>query len=305
MNITVLGAGAMGMLFGGYLSQHNAVWLLDVDRDRVAKICRDGVSVREKDGGDRVFRPNAVTDSAGLPAMDLILVFVKSMYTRDALQKNRNLIGADTYLMTLQNGAGHEATLLEFADREHVIIGSTQHNASVIANGHTNHGGAGTTSIGLLDGNSRVLEPLAKNFTECGFACKVCDDVKRQIWTKLFTNTAASALTAVLQCPLGFICEDPYAHALMTELCREAVRVANAEGAAVFDEAEAILGVETVCKNAPNGYTSIYADVRDGNRTEVDTISGSVVDAARRLHIAVPYHEMIVALIHAMENKRR
>ena len=64
-------------------------------------------------------------------------------------------------------------------------------------------------------------------------------------------------------------------------------------------------GVETVCKNAPNGYTSIYADVRDGRRTEVDTISGSVVDAAHALGVSVPCHEMIVSLIHALERRPR
>lgn len=293
------------MLFGGYLSQHNDVWLLDVDQNRISKIIADGVTIREQNGEDRIFYPHAVVDSTGLPEMDLVLIFVKAIFTEDALNKNRGLIGGNTYLMTLQNGAGHEATLLQFADREHVIIGSTQHNASVIGNGHTSHGGEGESSIGLLNGKSEAIEPIAENFTACGFVCRTSSDVQKQIWTKLFTNTSASSLTAVLQCPLGFIYDDPYAHELMTRLCREAVRVANAEGIAVFDEEEAIAGVEAVCRNAKNGYTSIYTDIKNGNRSEVDTISGSVVAAARRLGVPVPYHEMVSALIHALENKAR
>lgn len=303
MKIAILGAGAMGMLFGGYLSQENSVWLLDVDQGRVDKINADGVAVREKDGTDRVFRPAAVTDSAGLPVMDLVLVFVKSMFTLDALNKNRALIGPDTYLMTLQNGAGHEAKLLQFTDRAHVVIGSTQHNASVLDNGRTFHGGAGITSIGLLDGGSETVGHIAESFTACGFSCVTSSDVKRQIWTKLFTNTAASALTAVLQVPLGFLYDDPHARFLMGELCREAVMVANAEGIAHFNEAEVIQGVEAVCRNAKDGYTSIYADIRDGRRTEVDTISGSVLEAAKAMGLSVPYHEMVVKMIHALEDK--
>lgn len=111
LRIMVLGAGAMGMLFGGYLSEQNEVWLLDVDSSRVDKINADGVLIREPDG-DRTFRPKAVTSAAGLRTMDLVIVFVKAMYTVDALFCNRSLIGEDTYLMTLQNGAGHEAKLL-------------------------------------------------------------------------------------------------------------------------------------------------------------------------------------------------
>lgn len=303
MKISILGAGAMGMLFGGYLSQNNEVWLLDTDRRRIDQIISDGVTVREKDGTERRFYPHGIAESAGLPQMDLVLVFVKSMFTLAALSQNRGLIGENTYLMTLQNGAGHEANLLQFADRAHVIIGSTQHNASVLGGSHTCHGGAGETSIGLLDGGSEALAGIAENFSSCGLQCVTSDDVKRQIWTKLFTNTAASALTAVLQVPLGFLSEDPYAHQLMVALCKEAVAVANAESGAEFDEAKVIAGVEAVCRNAKEGYTSIYADIKNGCRTEVDTISGSVVEAAHRLNVSAPYHEMLVSLIHALENR--
>ena len=303
MKIAVLGAGAMGMLFGGYLSRKNEVYLVEVNEDRVKFINENGVRIREKDGGDGLYYPKAVSGTDGLGQMDLVIVFVKAMFTVDALKGNRGLIGPDTYIMTLQNGAGHEGKLLQFADEKHVVIGSTQHNSSVIENGYVNHGGSGMTSIGLPGGGSEVLEPVAEAFTSCGFDCVTSNEVKKQIWTKLFTNTAASSLTAVLQVPLGYIYSDPSAHELMIKLCREAAAVANAEGFASFDENEVIAGVETVCKNAPNGYTSIYADIRDGRRTEVDTISGSVVDAAKALGVPVPCHEMIVALIHAMERR--
>ena len=305
MKIAVLGAGAMGMLFGGYLSRRNDVFLVEVNEDRVRQINESGVLIREKDGSDGRFFPKAVSKTDGLGQMDLVIVFVKAMFTQDALSSNRGLIGKDTYLMTLQNGAGHEARLLPFTDEKHIIIGSTQHNSSIIENGHVNHGGAGLTSIGLPGGGSEVLQAIAENLTACGFECVTSNEVKKQIWTKLFTNTAASSLTAVLQVPLGFIYSDPAAHELMVKLCKEAVAVANAEGFARFEEADVIAGVETVCKNAPNGYTSIYADIRDGRRSEVDTISGSVVEAARRLGVSVPCHEMIVSLIHALERRPR
>lgn len=293
------------MLFGGYLSEHNDVWLIDIDQNRIDYINANGVAVRENTGEDKLFRPSAVTNSADLGEMDLVLVFVKSMFTVSALATNKRLIGPNTYLMTLQNGAGHESKLLQFADRAHVIIGSTQHNSSIIANGYVNHGGSGQTQIGLLSGDSSRLEPIAQSFSACGLACSTSADVKRQIWTKLFTNTAASSLTAVLQVPLGFIHEDTNAHKMMEALAREAATVANADCGGGFDEAEVVEGVDAVCRNAPDGYTSIYADVKKGARSEVDTISGSVVETGKRLGIATPYHEMVVDLIHAMENRNR
>lgn len=302
MKIAILGAGAMGMLFGGLLSQKNQVWLMDVDADRVRKINADGVRIREKDGSCQTFHPAAATDPGGLPPMDLVIVFVKAIHTASALEKNRALIGSDTLLMTLQNGAGHESVLLRFADRQHVVIGTTQHNSSVVENGMVHHGGSGPTAIGLPSGGSSALLPVAERFSACGLPCTVSDDVKGQIWHKLFTNTAASSLTAILQVPLHFIAENPSARQLMAALCREAVAVAAKNGA-VFDEEEIISEVEGVCRNARGGYTSIYADIQNGRPTEVDTISGSVVSAAKKAGVPVPCHEMVVALIHALEAK--
>lgn len=300
MNITILGAGAMGSLFSGYLSKGNNVSVIDVNGNTVKAINEEGVRIREKDGSVGTYHPASYTDSFSLGAQDLIIVFVKSMFTVSALEANKGLIGPDTYLMTLQNGAGHEAKLLKFADRKHVIIGSTQHNSSVIEPGFANHGGSGITSIGFLDGDSSSIGYIAKAFTECGFECVTEDNVQKQIWKKMFTNTAASSLTALFQVPLGFIHSNPDADYLMRKLCGEAVEVANSLGLD-FNLEEVIADVEKVLINAPEGYTSIYADIRDGRRSEVDTISGAVAEAAREQGIAVPYHDMVVHCIHALE----
>jgi 2-dehydropantoate 2-reductase len=302
MKIAVLGAGAMGSLFGGYLSQHNDVWMVDVNSQRVQAINEKGVTIAEKDR-ENVYTPRAVTDTSQLGEMDLVIVFVKAMFTLDALTHNRHLIGKDTYVMTLQNGAGHETKLLQFADADHVLIGTTQHNSSIISDGHIKHGGGGKTTIGILGGNSERVQHIADNFASCGIETTVSNNIKKQIWTKLFLNTAASSLTAVLQVPLGFILDDPYACSMMERLAREAVAVANVEGAAQFDAEEIISDIKTVLANAKGGYTSIYADLKNGVRTEVDTISGSVVALAKRLGVPVPCHEFVVLMIHAFEDK--
>ena len=204
--------------------------------------------------------------------------------------------------MTLQNGSGHEETLLKYADRAHVVIGTTQHNSAVLGFGEIRHGGNGKTCIGGLDGDSQRLAPIAQAFTACGLET-VCDDrVQRLIWDKLFTNASASVLTGVLQVPMGFIVRDAHAWALCETLVREAAAVAAGDGFA-FDAEEKLAQVRAVCERSPEGLTSIYADLRDGRRTEVDTISGSVVRASRRNGVPAPTHEAMIELVHAMEAK--
>lgn len=302
MKVAVIGAGAMGSLYGGYLSRGNDVLLVDVNRTQVDTINENGLRIHEPDGSVTLCRPKAATNTQGMEPVDLVVLFVKAMFSRSALESNRGLIGPDTYLMTLQNGGGHEDTLLEFTDRAHVILGVTQHNSAVLGFGEIRHGGSGKTCIGCLDGGSERLAPVAQAFSACGLETVVDDPVQKLIWGKLFTNTSASVLTGVLQVPLGFIAENPHAWAMCERLVREAVAVAAGDGL-TFDVEEKIAEVRAVCENAPNGLTSIYADLRDGRRTEVDTISGSVVRASRRNGVSAPTHEAMVALVHAMEAK--
>lgn len=304
MRIAVIGAGAMGALYGGYLSRKNDVLLVDVNAAQVDAINQTGLTIREADGSVTRCYPKAAVNTQGMEPVDVVVLFVKAMYSQSALKSNSSLIGPYTYLMTLQNGSGHEDMLLQFADRAHVIIGTTQHNSAVLGPGEIRHGGSGKTCIGCLDGSAQRLAHIAQAFTESGLET-VCDDhVQRLIWGKLFTNVSASVLTGVLQVPLGFIAQDEHAWALCERLVREAVAVAAGEGIA-FDAEEKVREVRAVCEKSPGGLTSIYADLRDGRKTEVDTISGSVVRASRKNGISAPTHEAMVALVHAMEAKKK
>ncbi|MDO5833582.1 MAG: 2-dehydropantoate 2-reductase [Lachnospiraceae bacterium] len=304
MKIAVLGAGAMGGLYSAYLSRHNEVTVIDVNAQVVEKINADGLEVQEPDGASAVYHPHAVLSTEGMEPVDLIVVFVKAMFSESALNNNRSIIGPETYLMTLQNGSGHEDMLGKFVPQEHIIIGTTQHNASVAGFGVTKHGGSGMTHMGCVTGDVNRLQKFADAFTACGLDADVSDGVQKMIWNKMFTNVSASALTGALQVPLGYISADENAWKLCCQLIREAVDVAAALGMD-FDYDEKVAEVKAVCDKSPNGLTSIYADLRDGRRSEVDTISGSIVRAGVKAGVPTPSHSFLVGLIHAMENRPR
>ena len=302
MKIAVLGCGAMGGLFGGYLSRCHEVVLVDVNRALVDKIKAEGLVIEEPDGSRAVYRPEITDNAHGMRPADLVIVFVKSMYSRAALQANQTLIDGHTYVMTLQNGSGHEETLREFVDDAHIIIGTTQHNSAVIEMGYIRHGGSGITHMGGLAGDAVRLQPFADAFTQCGLLADCCEGVQRLIWQKMFTNVSASVLTGILQVPLGYIASNPDAWGICETLIREAVAVANGDGMG-FDAEEKIREVRAVCEKSPEGITSICADLRDGRPSEVDTISGSVVRASERNGVSAPGHRMIVKMVHAMEKR--
>ena len=302
MRIAVLGAGAMGGLYGSYLSRENDVTMVDINAAVVDKINSEGFEIREPDGSSNIFHQKAVTTTEGMEPVDLIIIFLNSRFSESALEANRGIIGPNTCLMTLQNGSGHENTLGKFVPQENIIIGTTQHNANVAGPGITNHGGSGMTHIGCVTGSASRFQCFADTFTACGLQADVSDDVQKMIWNKMFTNVSASALTAVLQMPLGYISADKFAWDLCCRLIREAVDVAAALGMD-FDYAQKVAEVKAVCDNSPNGLTSIYTDLKNGRRSEVDTISGSIVRAGEKAGVPTPNHSFMVNLIHAMENR--
>lgn len=303
MKITVIGAGAMGSVYGGHLSRKHQVYLVDTNPDIVTQINREGLKIDE-DGVTNTYHPTAVTVTEGLGEMDLVILFVKSIYSRAALAGNQGVIGEKTRLLTLQNGAGHEDILKEFVPEDRVIIGTTEDNGAVLAPGHVRRGGVGNTNVGMLtEDREEFLPQLKEAFDSCGFQVKIHENIQYLIWDKLFTNVSLSAVTGILQVDMGFIAENEYAWKLTKTLIHEAIAVAGALGLS-FDEEAVTERVRQTSIGNPAGCTSIRADLRDGRRTEVNTISGSVVTAAGRCGVSVPSHEFVVNMVHAMEMKK-
>lgn len=302
MKIAVIGAGAMGSIYGGHLSLNNEVYLVDTKQTVVDTINEKGL-ILEEDGKQNIYHPKAVVDTSGLGEMDLIILFVKALSSSAALSGNKCLIGKETYVMTLQNGSGHEDILGEFVDKEHILIGTTEDQGTVVGTAHVRHGGEGNTNLGMItEDKAGILPKIKDTFDSCGFRMKLHDNIQQLIWNKLFTNISLSAVTAVLQVKMGYIASDEHAFAMAGMLLHEAVETAHALGLEA-NEKELLEKVKRTSENVPEGITSICADLGKGRKTEVDTISGSVIRAAKKAGVPVPCHEFLVHMVHAMENK--
>ena len=303
MRIDVLGAGAMGCLFGALLSRANEVRLADPNREKLAVLKERGVTVLEPDGSTFIAKPGLRTPEKADTPPDLLLVFVKSSVEAEALAAVHPSLGPDTLLLTLQNGMGHEKAMGEIAPASHILLGATQHNASLQGIGQVRLGAAGYTQIGSLTGTGEGAEAAAAAFTAAGIETAVNPDVRSVIWRKLFMNASASALTGVFRCPLGEIADNPHIWTLCRKLIGEAVAAAKADGYA-FDGNEIEEEIHGHLLRSKGGITSVYADLAAGRRTEVDAITGAVAALGRKLGVSVPVSETVTDIIHAMEERK-
>lgn len=301
MKIVIIGAGAMGCLYGAYLSRKHEVIMLDSFDKQVEAINQNGITVLEENGTENKFtNVKACISGEYKEAADLVVVFVKSTFTEDALRDNKKLFGDKTLVMTLQNGAGNDRKIAKYVNKKNIIIGTSKHNSVNLGGGKVRHSGSGETTIGSNLENNKNLDKIQAILEESGFKVEKTNDIQRVIWSKLFVNLSINTFTAITRAPIGSMIENKYAWDFAEKMICEAVDVAEADGTH-FSYREVLNMVHHVCEDAGKGYSSMSQDVMNCRLTEIDAINGAIVEQAKLYNVKVHYNSLIVDLIHAIE----
>lgn len=301
MKIVIIGSGAMGCLYGAYLSRKHEVIMLDSFDKQVEAINQNGITVLEENGTEENFKNvKACISGEYKEAADLVVVFVKSTFTEDALRDNKKLFGDKTLVMTLQNGAGNDRKIAKYVNKKNIIIGTSKHNSVNLGGGKVRHSGSGETTIGSNLETNKNLDKIQGILEECGFKVEKTNDIQRVIWSKLFVNLSINTFTAITRAPIGSMIENKYAWDFAEKMICEAVDVAEADGTH-FSYREVLNMVHHVCEDAGKGYSSMSQDVMNCRLTEIDAINGAIVEQAKLYNVKVHYNSLIVDLIHAIE----
>ncbi|MBU9226876.1 2-dehydropantoate 2-reductase [Burkholderia multivorans] len=306
MRIAILGAGAMGSLFGGLLAESgDDVTLIDVNDAHLDAIRRDGLRIDDDRGERRIttlqaLRPEAANASADTP-FDLLIVFTKSLHTRVALDGVRALLTPHTHVLTLQNGLGNVETLNAFVPLERILVGVTTWPADLAGPAHVLSHGAGTIRMMTADGAaSPFAAAVADALSRAGLACTLDADVWAAIWEKVAFNAALNTLCAVTRCTVDQLGEHHDGPRLAHAIVAETAAVARAKGIAV-DAARIARNVEHAIREHRGHRPSMLQDVLAGRRTEIDAISGKVVAAAREVGLTVPHTETMLSLVRVID----
>ncbi|MDO4357125.1 MAG: 2-dehydropantoate 2-reductase [Clostridia bacterium] len=303
MKIAVLGAGAMGSLYGTYLSRAHEVTMLDAYQPQVDAINAKGITMLDREGQETNVRVKAVPSGADIGAQDLVVVFVKSTQTYEAMKENQRLIGPHTVVMTLQNGAGNNRDIANFIDPDRIIVGTSSHNSVGQGLGRFYHSGNGPTNIGPNVPGAQAdaaVERVAEALRACGLEVNVIENIQRILWSKLFVNCGLNGLTCMLNCRLQEMLENDALWDLCRRIVYECVMVAEADGT-YFERREALEIVRQVAVKDATGLASMVQDRRNRRRTEIDKINGTVVRLAEQYHLDAPYNRMLVEMVHAVE----
>jgi 2-dehydropantoate 2-reductase len=300
MKIVIMGAGAMGSLFGGLLAlSEEEVWLVDILKEQIDTIRSVGLTLEDK-GKRQIIRVNATSDAASIGKADLVIFFVKTYHTEKAASDALVFQKKDTVFLTLQNGLGNEEAICKEVDRKNVMLGVTNHGATLLGPGHIRHAGWGKTYIGELDGKmtDRVTQ-IAQVFNKAGVETEVSSNIHRVVWNKLFINVGLNAVAALTGLKNGQLLDYPETLRLLEALVSEAVEVARKKGIPI--EGNPLEKVKAVVEATRENRCSMGQDFDHRRRTEIDAINGAVVKEAERLGIAVPFNQAITDLVKVVE----
>ena len=302
MKIVIMGAGAMGSLFGALLTYSGEdVWVVDISREHIETIRSVGLTF-EEGGVLQNVGMNATTDVASPGKADLVLLFVKAHHTEKAVSDALILEKEDTVFLTLQNGLGNEETICRKVDPKKVMLGVTGHGATFLGPGHIRHAGKGKTFVGEVDHRiSDRAERIAQVFTEAGIETEVSPDIHDLVWDKLLVNVGINALTALTGLKNGQLLDHPETLRLMEALVSEAAGVAREKGVRI--EGNPVEKVKGVAQATWENRSSMGQDFDYRRRTEIDVINGAVVREAERLGIPVPFNRTVTDLINVIERR--
>lgn len=306
MKVCVVGAGAIG----GYMAvrlAHAGHEVSAIARGPHLAAIRDkGLTLLEGDQQQTATTLTATDTIRDLGTQDVVLLALKAHQIAAVVQDLPAIVGPETALVTLQNGipwwyfqkldGPYADRVVETVDPGGVLFNAIDPNqvvgciaypaATVAEPGVIKHIEGNRFPVGELDGSaSDRVAMVSTLFEEAGFKARVLDDIRSEIWLKLWGNLTFNPISALTHATLVDICQFPLSRSLAATMMTEAKTIAERLGASFRVPMERrIAGAESVGKHK----TSMLQDVEAGKPLEIDGMLGVVVELADITAVEVP-----------------
>jgi 2-dehydropantoate 2-reductase len=301
MKIAIVGAGAMGGLFGARLALGGQeVSLIEASEKTIESIRAKGLQLHTPTANERVMLPiGRAKEFTGV--FDLLVIFTKGFHTEVAIESVRHLVGPNTWVLSVQNGLGNAELIAKVVSADRIIVGMTNLPADLVEPGIVHSHGDGHINVWSWSGGQTpaVLE-VAQVFQESGLPCNADPDVQIAIWEKVAFNAALNSVCAITHLAVGGVGDSEYGRLLTSSVINETVNVANSIGinarAARVQEA-----VNFAFEQHTQHKPSMLQDVEAGRKTEIDFINGAVVERGKGKGVSTPVLQSLHGLIKLIE----
>jgi 2-dehydropantoate 2-reductase len=294
MRIAIYGTGGAGGYFGAHLARGGEDVVFIARGEHLRAIRDRGLRVEMPDYEIVVYPARAEEDPARAGVVDVVLVGLKTWQLPEAARAVAPMIGADTFVVPLQNGVEAPEVLAAVLGRERVLGGMCGTISRVTEPGVIcSVGRINFVTFGELDGrSSERAEGLRQAFEHAGVRAEVPADIQAAMWQKFLFVVPYGGVGAVSRAPAGVIRALPETRRLIETAMREIFEVARARRiglpADVVERSMALLDAL-----APDATTSLQRDIMNGRHSELEAWTGAVVRLGRESGVAIPLNEFL------------
>ncbi len=314
----VIGTGPIGGIIGGRLARAgHDISFVDIDREHVAAIRKDGLQVDVPDGAFNV-KVNIAFPEEIEGKYDMGLIAVRSNYTPDALRTVLPHLTDNGLLVSMQNGI-NPPLLAEKVGIDRTIGMAIRMGCRKVAPGHVQTGIPGHLYIGHLHGKTTPqLEDLKRTLNPV-MDTEITDNILGVLWSKL-TYTCLGYYGSLADASLVESCASEACRRNLTQFFAEVVTVGKASGARFIPLAEynpldfhpsipfekRIAAVNRFAKSWKiDDRKGPLRQIQRGIKTEVDFTLAYVVREGEKLHLRTPLCRKVLDMIHELEQGTR
>ena len=314
MKVCIFGAGAIGGYLGVQFAQAGADVSLVARGAHLEAMRKNGVRLL-KDDQEIVAHPTCTNDPAELGVQDYVIIGLKGHQLSSAVESMQPLLGNDTSIVTAVNGIPYwyfyrhggklEGSTLESVDpggrqwgelRPERAIGCIVYPATeVVEPGVIRHVYGDKFPVGEPSGErTERVEKISKVFEAAGLKAPVLDNIRDEIWLKLWGNVSFNPISALTHATLDVITTDPGTRAVAKAMMVEAKEIADQQGIGFrVDVERRIEGARKVGAHK----TSMLQDLERGRPMEIDPLVTVVQEMGRLQGVPTPTIDVVLALV--------
>jgi 2-dehydropantoate 2-reductase len=305
MRYLIVGAGALGSVFGGLL-QHSGQSVSFIGRGpHFEHITTQGLTI---DGIWGEFSVGSVpAHSAPSGRYEVILLCVKSFDTQEACRRVTGLLAPQGVIVSIQNGLGNLEIIAPEFGPENTIGARVIFGAQVIRPGLvrvTVYAEPVLMGAVVSAYSRQTLAQAAEDLNRAGIPTRLVDDILTHLWGKVLYNCALNPLGAILGVPYGALGNDPQTRQLMRLIIEEIYRVAGAHGIRLeHNSATAYFNhfMENLVPATADHWPSMWQDLQAGRRTEIEALNGAICHYGEAMRLPTPYNDAVSRLVRFLE----
>lgn len=298
--VGIVGGGSIGLVLAGYLSKEQFdVTIYTKTKQQADQLRKSGVTLK-KGTSDFTFPVNSTAFLETTELVDdLLFLAVKQYHLKEVVSHLLHLKGKLGTIVFLQNGMGHVAYLGELGNKaDNILIGIVEHGALKHSLTEVEHTGEGEMKIGIFQNESNLPSSVWMKLSNVGFRTSVHEDWFQIMVSKFVVNGVINPLTAIYKVKNGDLITNKHYFKIMRKLFEEISLIYNcteADWQKIVD----------ICKKTSQNYSSMLKDIEKGRQTEIEAITGVILEEAAKKNIQLHYHNFVFHSIKGMESQRK